>query len=79
MQRKLKKIEVPMTYVNTRVTRDINMMAKTLANSSQQTLSEFLATVLTSEIDRLWRNQPPPEDNGTLRTIVREEIARTFG
>lgn len=67
-----------MKHLTTETTRDINAMARSLAKARRKTLAEFASEVLTREIQRMWNNQPP-EDNSAIRTIVREEIARTFG
>ena len=65
-----------MKHITTELTDETNSKAKVLARCQNQTLSEFAAEVLTREINRLWINQP--EEEGPLRTIVREELARAF-
>jgi hypothetical protein len=65
-----------MKHITTEVAGEVNAKAKVLAQGKQQTLSEFVAEVLTKEVNRLWENRP--EEEGSLRIIVREELARVF-
>jgi hypothetical protein len=65
-----------MKHVTTEVPRDINAKARLMARNQGQTLSGFLADVLTREVTRLWKNRPEEEEK--LRTIVREELSRAF-
>jgi hypothetical protein len=65
-----------MKHVTTEVPSDINAKARLLAKTKDQTLSEFLTDVLTREVTRLWNNRP--EEEGNIRTIVREELSRAF-
>ena len=65
-----------MKHITTEVANNVNVRARVLARAKGQTLSEFAAEALTREVDRLWQNQP--EQEGPLRAIVREELARAF-
>jgi len=65
-----------MKHITTEVDNETNAKARLLARGNSQTLSEFTADLLTREITRLWQNRP--EEEGPLRTIVREELARVF-
>lgn len=65
-----------MKHMTTEVPTDTNAKAKVLAKSKGQTLFEFSSECLTREVNRLWENRP--EEEGPIRTIVREELARAF-
>jgi hypothetical protein len=75
---KTKKSVESTKHMTTEVTRDINMKARTLARARKITLSKFSAEVLTREVNRIWENQPQ-EDEGRIRTVVRDELARARG